>query len=40
MVAPDADLRTDIPKYRVWRDGNVAEEVGDVTHLWDDGFVG
>jgi hypothetical protein len=39
-VAAHADLRTDIPKYRVWRDGELAEEVDDVTALWDEGMVG
>ncbi|MFD0922360.1 putative hydro-lyase [Saccharopolyspora rosea] len=28
------DLRTDLPAYRVYRDGELAEEVGDVTDLW------
>jgi uncharacterized protein YcsI (UPF0317 family) len=39
-VAADADLRTDIPKYWVWRDGQVAEERTDVSDLWSDGMVG
>lgn len=34
-VAPGADLRTDIPKYRVWRDGALAEERDEVGALWD-----
>lgn len=29
IVADGADLRTDIPKYRVWRDGEIVEEVCD-----------
>lgn len=33
-LAPQADLRTDIPRYRVWRDGVLAEETGDATEAW------
>jgi len=36
----DIDLRTDLPRYRVWRDGKLAEEVTDVTHLWREDLVG
>lgn len=39
-VAPGADLASDIPRYRVWRDGALAEELADVTHLWGDDMVG
>ena len=39
-VAPGADLASDIPRYRVWRDGALAEELADVTHLWADDMVG
>ncbi len=38
-VAPGADLRTDIPKYRIYRDGKLAEEVSDVTPYWRDDLV-
>lgn len=34
MLAPGADLRTDIPLYRIWRDGRLAEETPDVTSAW------
>lgn len=34
-VAPGSDLRTDLPRYSVYRDG-VREDVPDVTHLWRD----
>ncbi|RZT21458.1 putative hydro-lyase [Fictibacillus sp. BK138] len=40
LVAPDADLRVDIPKYRVYRNGELAEERTDIKDLWDDGMVG
>ena len=38
-VAPGANLCTDLPKYRVWRYGELVEEVSDVTHLWGDEMV-
>ena len=38
-VAPGADLRTDLPRYRVWRDGELAEECADVRHVWGDDLV-
>ncbi len=37
--APGADLRTDLPKYRVWRDGELCDEPTDVSSLWRDDFV-
>ncbi|MDQ7260664.1 putative hydro-lyase [Paracoccus sp. PS-1] len=33
-LAPDADLRTDIPLYRIWRDGVLAEETPDASAAW------
>lgn len=33
------DVRTDIGGYRIWRDGELVEEVDDVRHLWRDDFV-
>ena len=39
-VAAGADLRTDIPLYRMWRDGEVAEEVTDVRAHWEAGGEG
>ena len=33
-MAPDADLRTDIPLYRIWRDGVLAEETPDASAAW------
>jgi uncharacterized protein YcsI (UPF0317 family) len=32
--ANDADLRTDLPRYRVYRDGILADEPDDITELW------
>jgi len=36
----DIDLRTDLPRYRVWRQGALVEEPTDITHLWRDDLVG
>jgi uncharacterized protein YcsI (UPF0317 family) len=38
-LAPDADLRTDVPRYRVWRDGELVDEPTDVVDLWSDDLV-
>ena len=38
-VAPGSDLRTDVPRYRVWRDGELADEPTDVTDLWREDLV-
>jgi uncharacterized protein YcsI (UPF0317 family) len=39
VSCPGADLRTDVPRYRVYRDGALAEERTDVTALWRDDLV-
>ena len=36
VLADGADVRTDIPLYRVWRDGVLAQEVTDARPLWDE----
>ncbi|WP_220505621.1 putative hydro-lyase [Microbispora sp. H10830] len=36
----DGDLRTDLPAYRVYRDGEQVAEVTDVTSYWRDDLVG
>lgn len=33
-LAAGSDLRTDIPRYRIWRDGELAEETTDATEAW------
>jgi uncharacterized protein YcsI (UPF0317 family) len=38
-LAPGADLRTDVPRYRVWRDGELVAEPTDVSDLWRDDMV-
>ncbi len=37
--APGADLRTDLPRYRVYREGRLAEERTEVRDLWTDDLV-
>lgn len=39
-IAPGADLRTDIPGYRTFRDGELVEERNDLLDLWRDDLVG
>jgi len=39
MIAPTADIRTDIPKYRVYRDGILVEEVNNILNLWTEDLV-
>lgn len=34
ILAKDADLRTDFPLYRIWRHGQLVEEVSDATLAW------
>src|ERR687888_716299 len=38
-VAPGADLRTDLPRYRIYKDGVLADEVTDATPFWRDDLV-
>lgn len=33
------DIRTDLPRYRVWRDGELSTEPTDIRALWQDDFV-
>ena len=35
----DLDIRTDLPRYRVWRDGEVVEEPTDIMAHWRDDLV-
>lgn len=39
MCAPGADLRTDLPSYRVFRYGELVDEVTDITSHWRDDFI-
>ena len=38
-IAKDFDLRTDLPRYRVFRDGEDVGEPTDISDLWQDDFV-
>lgn len=35
----DIDIRTDVPKYRVWRDGVLTDEPTNIGNLWRDDLV-
>src|SRR5262249_16504335 len=35
----DLDIRTDLPGYRVWQDGELVEETADVTNWWREDLV-
>ncbi|MFF2245045.1 putative hydro-lyase [Arthrobacter sp. NPDC058130] len=39
-LAAGSDIRSDIPAYRVWVDGELADEVTDVASVWRDDMVG
>lgn len=39
LTAPGADVRTDLPRYRVYRHGELVEEARDIRHLWRDDLV-
>lgn len=36
VLAEGADLRTDIPRYRVWQKGKMVDEITDATAVWRD----
>lgn len=38
-IGADFDIRTDVPRYRVWENGALSEEVTDIQHLWRDDLV-
>jgi uncharacterized protein YcsI (UPF0317 family) len=40
QVAPGADLRTDLPRYRVYRHGEPVEEPTELQRWWQDDLVG
>lgn len=39
LMAPGADLRYDIPRYRIYKRGELAGEVTDIAGLWREDFV-
>jgi uncharacterized protein YcsI (UPF0317 family) len=38
-LAEDLDIRTDLPRYRVWRDGALVDEPTDILKWWRDDLV-
>ena len=38
-LGEDLDIRSDVPMYRVFRDGQLTDETPDIRHLWQDDFV-
>ena len=38
-LGTDIDIRTDLPQYRIWRDGALTERCSDVAHVWEDDWV-
>jgi uncharacterized protein YcsI (UPF0317 family) len=38
-LAKDLDIRTDVPRYHIFRDGKFVEEVTDITSYWQDDLV-
>lgn len=40
FTAPTGDIRTDIPKYRIYKHGVLVEEVTDITDFWEEDMVG
>ena len=38
-LGTDIDIRTDVPQYRVWRDGVLTEQRHDIVDLWQDDWV-
>lgn len=38
-LGTDIDIRTDVPRYRVWRDGELVDEPTDITALWREDLV-
>lgn len=39
QLAADLDIRTNIPKYKVFKQGQLIEEVSDINAYWQDDFV-
>jgi len=39
MLGEDLDIRTDIPRYRVWRNGELVEEMSNLNKVWRDDLV-
>ena len=40
LLARDSDIRTDLPLYRVYREGRMVAEVDDISAYWNEGLTG
>lgn len=40
IAGPESDIRTDVPKYRVFRNGRLVDEPADIMSYWRDDLVG
>lgn len=38
-LGDDIDIRTDVPAYRIYENGELVDEVADIRHMWRDDFV-
>jgi uncharacterized protein YcsI (UPF0317 family) len=38
-IGPDFDIRSDVPMYRIWRNGELVDEVTDISHVWQQDLV-
>ena len=38
-LGADLDIRTDVPSYRIWRKGELVDELADIRSLWRDDLV-
>ena len=39
LMAPEADISTDLPRYRIFQDGNIIDEPIEITKYWRDDLV-
>jgi uncharacterized protein YcsI (UPF0317 family) len=39
MLGEDIDIRSDVPRYRVWRDGELVAQPTDISELWAEDMV-
>src|SRR5690625_2187353 len=39
LVAPNADIRTDIPKYRVYKDGELINQTSHIKDYWTEDMI-
>lgn len=39
-ISDNGDLRTDVPAYRIYKEGILVDEVNDITAYWEDDMVG